>query len=620
MMSEREKMKSIVSLYSRLFTLPSMKSILIFSTIFSLFVGFVVGVLLEPEKVLTQLIIEGLLFGIIVFLLPLQVSGYVTQIIGQKRSKILSLRRSSAISFISLGILGVICLTGAILSKHYNNSTYFLSSFLFGAGVIVAFRLLILQVISRENPINLLTMTFSQPILCIFFYFLVSNISHTNLIFTGFYKFLIVSVVLMIGVIGYLRLINTPLVTMTGIDGLTFFRGFLIEWAEEAEGEELEKLFSQLGFETNLPISVTVFRSLEQTKEGDEFKALLIIPSIHPGPFKHTCSSDLPYKICEHLEKQTKSMVFVAHGPSTHGLNLASSEGKRKVITEISKNVEKMKEQRFYSNASKFLRVIEEDFTIGAQIFGNFCILSATRAPKAMDDIPFEIGEEIIEKAAINGVNASVIDLHNSLEKEKKLIFKSREAANSIKKAASNAIEKILKEKMSTLKIGVARIHGKQIGELEEGIGEMGISAMVVETQEQRMVYVLVDGNNMVRGLREKIISKLIENEFDSAEVMTTDSHTVNAVSLDVYNPVGKFISHETIINCVTDVAAKALENIEQVEVLTNRMWVKCKIVGENNINNLIQGTRISSKLAKRAAPLIFGLSGLLSLVLLMII
>ena len=60
---------------------------------------------------------------------------------------------------------------------------------------------------------------------------------------------------------------------------------------------------------------------------------------------------------------------------------------------------------------------------------------------------------------------------------------------------------------------------------LKAGMGAGGITAIVVQVENQKTAYVVIDGNNMVPGLREKILDNLAELGFEASEVFTTDTH-----------------------------------------------------------------------------------------------
>ena len=92
----------------------------------------------------------------------------------------------------------------------------------------------------------------------------------------------------------------------------------------------------------------------------------------------------------------------------------------------------------------------------------------------------------------------------------------------------------------------------------------MGTQALVVETDGQKVAYLLYDGNNMVPGLREKLLAA--SREFvDDAEILTSDNHSVNA-TMGGYNPVGWKTDHDLIVEKTKDALRAALGNLEDVE------------------------------------------------------
>ena len=99
-------------------------------------------------------------------------------------------------------------------------------------------------------------------------------------------------------------------------------------------------------------------------------------------------------------------------------------------------------------------------------------------------------------------------------------------------------------------------------------MGAGGITATVVQVGKQKTAYVVIDGNNMISGLREKILAALTSLGFNESEVFTTDTHAVSALSSGRsmrrgYHPVGEAMSHELLIGYIIDVAKKAESNLE---------------------------------------------------------
>ena len=96
-----------------------------------------------------------------------------------------------------------------------------------------------------------------------------------------------------------------------------------------------------------------------------------------------------------------------------------------------------------------------------------------------------------------------------------------------------------------------------------DGIGPLGIRAAVTEANDQLTAYVLIDGNNMEPGLRERILKALGERVED-AEVMTTDTHIVNQV--EASNQVGESIDQGDLIAVIEDLVDDATADLEPVE------------------------------------------------------
>ncbi len=127
-------------------------------------------------------------------------------------------------------------------------------------------------------------------------------------------------------------------------------------------------------------------------------------------------------------------------------------------------------------------------------------------------------------------------------------------------KASSDATEELLSHQSGEIRVGVSKRDAMY--SREDGMGPLGIRVAVIEVFGQRTAYVLIDGNNMVMGLREAIIETL---PVDEAEVMTTDSHVVNITSSR--NFIGMKIDHDELIDIVREIVNEAVVDLEPVEV-----------------------------------------------------
>jgi putative membrane protein len=175
-------------------------------------------------------------------------------------------------------------------------------------------------------------------------------------------------------------------------------------------------------------------------------------------------------------------------------------------------------------------------------------------------------------------------------------------------------LKKASQQKLASLEVGVAKVTPKEFG-LPEGMGPGGIVVTVTKVAGQKIAYVTIDGNNMISGLREKILSALSEAGIDDGEVFTTDTHAVNAVVLDArgYHPVGEAMDHETLIKHIKHAATQALAHLEPADVSWRMDKVsKVKVIGEKQIEAMCTLVDKAVQTAKRSAVSIFPLAAII--------
>ena len=98
----------------------------------------------------------------------------------------------------------------------------------------------------------------------------------------------------------------------------------------------------------------------------------------------------------------------------------------------------------------------------------------------------------------------------------------------------------------------------------EQGFGSLGVQVLATEVGGERAAYVLIDGNNVAAGVRERLLPVVLDH-VDEAEIMTTDTHTVNTVSGK--NPVGYRVPVEDIVPYVEQAVREAVEDLAPARV-----------------------------------------------------
>jgi putative membrane protein len=384
-----------------------------------------------------------------------------------------------------------------------------------------------------------------------------------------------------------------------GISSSILFKAFLANWTEDLNSP-LENFFEQLGNKQDIRVSFLTF----STK--DRIKAAIIVPALHPGPFKNLGSSLLPYLIQTEVQNKFDCVVSVPHGLVGHELDVSSQSENQRVVNNILNFIVPSKCD---SKATPLVRTEIDDSKASCQIFGNCAFITLTTAPKTMEDLPPQLDSFIVNEAKKCGFFALAIDAHNSMDDS----FDQDAVVESFRKASVDCLKKALGLNFSSFSVGAASIRPSNFS-VGDGMGAGGISVIVVNIAGQNIGYVTIDGNNMVSGLREKILAAIKELGIDDGEVFTTDTHSVCGMirSRRGYNLVGEAINTTELIRYIKEATSLALDNIETVEAsFQTEVIPDVKIIGEKQINEL---TILADKTTERVKKLAITLFPLASI------
>jgi predicted neutral ceramidase superfamily lipid hydrolase len=124
----------------------------------------------------------------------------------------------------------------------------------------------------------------------------------------------------------------------------------------------------------------------------------------------------------------------------------------------------------------------------------------------------------------------------------------------------------------------------------------------------------------MISGLREKILTALTDMGFDKSEVFTTDTHAVSAVVLGKrgYHPLGEAIDHALLLEYIKEAASKASEQLEECRAGNLSITVpQVRVIGTERLHALSTLVDLAFQRAKQVVVPVFGLEGVLLVVLL---
>ena len=597
-----EYVSKTVKRYSSLFMLPSHVTITILLGALCLFGGILAILPLQPSY-------DGLTLSVTfggIFLSFTLASDFVISRSSMKRDPIFNLRRCSALSLFSCLIWFGVIFLGSLISAFLGNPNLWVRFFFLGFCGALMLRLLVFSTTSFADFGGRFFSSLLQPALCtIPIFFMGSAIGYG--LEAELPIFLLVSIfVAVLTVFLFTYFLDRVGERTLGIASSSLFKAFFANWAEGLNAP-LEVFFEKLGSEQNVKVSLLTFRT------NKRIKAVMIVPALHPGPFKNLGSSLLPSLIQTTLENKLQCVVSVPHGLVGHGLDLSSQFQNQRVVKGILGFIESSPN---YSKATPFVRTRRNEATASCQIFGDCALLTLTIAPKTMEDLPQELDSFIVKEAEKLGLSTLVIDAHNSIEGP----FNVDEAVVSLRKASVASLKKALSYERSSFEVGAATVVPREFT-VKEGMGPGGISVIVTRVGDQKAAYVTIDGNNMISGLRERVLSELREIGIVDGEVLTTDTHAVCGVVLTArgYHPIGEVMDQPKLINYIRQAAVNALDNLEPAEASWRTETIpNVNVIGEKRIEELSLVADKTAKQAKRLAVSLFSGASVLLILLFM--
>jgi putative membrane protein len=598
--SLNHSMNSALKHYSSMFFLPSYKkALLAIAVICIAAVGFSTFALFPSVERLAS----SLVLGISLFALTLLADSVMSRII-LKVDPIYLFRRTLALSFFCWILWLFFVAIGVVLGFMFGWLLW-VKLCLLGYAAVVTMRAVVFIATSSAAMSRRLLSVLLQPTLCIVA-FLVFWGSVSSALPLQVLPFIIISpIVGCASVFLFLSFLDRLGQKTYSMPSLPLFRAFMLNWVVGLNAP-LEEFLERMGETADVEVTLLKFDSSKP-------KAAVIVPLVHPGPFKNIGSSLLPSLLKHGFEKEFGCDACVPLGILGHELDLASQAQNHKIVSQV---IASAKFKASADLASPFVKVTEGAATASCQIFGDNALLSFTLAPKTTEDLPQELGRIVREEAEKHGLKCTmVVNAHNSIND----IVDTDEYLGALQIAASKCLQKAVTLPTKQFMVGAATVFPKEF-DLKDGMGTGGITAIVVQVEKQKTAYIIIDGNNMISGLREKILAALTSMGFDESEVFTTDTHAVSALVTGRrgYHPVGEVMNHDLLTRYIGEVAKKAEANLETSKAGCLRFVVpQVKVIGEARLHSISILVDKAIQKAKQTVFPIFGLEGLFLILLL---
>jgi putative membrane protein len=597
--SLNHSMNSALKHYSSMFFLPTFKKALVAIAVICIgVVGFSTFALFPSVG-----LINSLFLGISLFAVTLIVDYVISKIV-LGRDPIYVLRRTVALSLFCWVLWLFFIILGVAFGAVFD-LWWWIKLCLLGFAAVLTLRTVVFTATSSARILRRLLSSLLQPFLCIIA-FMIFWASLASAIPLQVLPFLVISpIVGCASAFLFLFLLDRLGRRTYGMSSLPLFRAFMLNWVVGLNAP-FEEFLEKLGENEDVEVTILKFDSSKP-------KAAIIVPLVHPGPFKNIGSSLLPSMLKHEFEKEFGCDTCVPLGILGHELDLASQAQNQRIINDVINSA------RFAASAEKatpFVKVTDGFATASCQVFGNTAFLSFTLAPKTTEDLPQELGRIVREEAEKHGLDCTVVvNAHNSIDDTVDI----EESLDTLREAASKCLKRAVSLPSKPFEVGAATVFPKEFS-LKDGMGPGGVTAIVVKVAEQKTAYVVIDGNNIISGLREKILSALTSIGFDESEVFTTDTHAVSAVVLGRrgYHPVGEVMNHETLIGCIQEAAKAAAASLENCKAGCLRVVVpKVRVIGKARLESLSMLVDRALQRAKQVVLPIFVSEGLVLILLL---
>ncbi|MDF1540543.1 MAG: DUF2070 family protein [Candidatus Thorarchaeota archaeon] len=404
--------------------------------------------------------------------------------------------------------------------------------------------------------------------------------------------------------------VSHPFERDLGINGPELLRAFGYDYLVE-NPEPLETLMTQISVVQDVPMELLVF------KEENKPIAAVVILYVHPGPFRDIGSSGLPSEIIHHIKEKHGIQAFVLHGSCTHHQNLTNKIDYEIVMKEIDRLIQ---DTETYQKMSGPHWTDHGKFKVWSFFVGQDVLAISTSAPEFTDDIALEVGRAAAQAArdSLSEVRyVALSDAHNCIDDHAISVMPGDPEATLYVEAIREAIKSTVVHSHEEFQVGIHQVVPEGISS-KEGMGPGGIVALVLKTGDRLSAMVSVDGNNVEPGYREIVQEKLLSEGFSAAEITTTDTHVVNAISLSSkgYPPVGK-IKSDLVLDAILRSALQAKENLVPARAgLAFGEAKGLRTFGEKGFDTLTYDVAEAYQIAKKKGAGAGGIAFLISLLL----
>ncbi len=372
--------------------------------------------------------------------------------------------------------------------------------------------------------------------------------------------------------------------TSHGFGAIRLFQAFMKTWAGGAPSD-LESMIAEHSEVAEITTKVMRFK----TGSGDVF---VVLPGVHPGPFHPVGSYNLPGLISGAFKDL--GPVLTLHRPGGHERNLATGADTSGYVSELHDFARQVQAADATPRMRGPIEITIGNATINSLAVSNDLLATITFSPLGSDDIDAAIETKLQGLAATSGFDMSIVDAHNSLDREQVSLEVDQPAWEGLLHAV---------DKTGAVPFRVGYSHSKEVDfKGSEDITENGIGLLMFETGASKHVLVLADANNAVPSLRAKTKKVLEASGCRLIEFCTSDSHDLAARGLTVsrgYKALGEATPPNYIAGAVVKMAKLAEARLSACQYGSGKFTKNVRVFGSQALDEFAGVTLASSKLGR---------------------
>ena len=521
-----------------LFSFPPLRIILLVNLMLELLVSIIMFSLFHFFKAFPHILV--------IFFTPSLFSALIHSVF-LHGDKVFTLRRFFALQLVQEALYASLVIAGALVAilLPVEPSRIVSSATLFGIAVSSFMSFLVITGFSRREIPFILTVSLLNTVLQSFRWIVASIFLFRNLAE-------VLTVILLSFLTGVLLLAAlTPKKVKGKTSPLTVFQAYL-DYHFNKNEEPLERFFEETSRENSLKLSIATFTTI-----GKPYTSLIGL-NIHFGPFGTLGSSTLPNSLVKKLEGESGRRIVLLRSLSNHNLNLPSKKEVERVGCMIMAGFKPAR--RLEDFPAGFSQKEAEGYCVTAARLGPYCIAFLSCPGHSVEDLPPEWLPRLLSVVEGKGLTPLLIcDAHNSIDPSSwKVSSPDEKIFTTLLVEALNDLEKNLKV---GLRIGFHRVTPKNLS--GEEVGPCGVSSLVFNVNGENHAIIVIDGNNMVIGIRNILVENLRKRfKVSTMEIVTTDTHVLTGLKKadKGYFPVGFNTGVEPLLEACGEALSKALE------------------------------------------------------------